>query len=292
MKVGQTADQAWLGLLKNILDNGSLTRPRGLLCREILANTTCVDMNFPVTTCRPKLGYKFMVAEAWWILSGKNDVQSIRPYSSHIASFSNDGIRFDGAYGPRIVDQLRFVIDTLSTDPDSRQAVIEIWRPNPRPSRDIPCTLTVQFMVRDGKLCCFDTMRSSDAWLGWCYDVYNFACLSTYVVLCLRQCCPFSFKNLQLGNLYLTAGSQHLYVNPVIDGATNIPYLYDDVLEVMGDCDFGTGNPSHPLSRMYRTIDLAEFSQPDRFIFHLECLKDRAFSTQSDWLHDLMEVGK
>lgn len=46
-------------------------------------------------------------------------------------------------------------------------------------------------------------MRSSDAWLGWVYDVHNFSCISAFIALHL--------KGVELGALFLTAGSQHLY---------------------------------------------------------------------------------
>lgn len=232
------ANQVWINLLKKIYETGEEVRPRGLLCKEILANTSVVDMNQPVVTSRPKLGHRFLAAEAWWILSGRNDVESIKTYSPHITSFSNDGLRFDGAYGPRIVDQLRYVVDTLWEDPESRQAVIEIWRPNPRPSKDIPCTIALQWVIRGGKLHCFDTMRSSDAWLGWPYDVFNFSMLSAYIALMLRDRSrkdPLVRARTapSLGNLHLTAGSQHLYVNPKQDGAINIPYAIQDVEAVL-----------------------------------------------------------
>ena len=43
-----------------------------------------------------------------------------------IAKFSDDGIMFRGAYGPKVVEQLGYVTQNLLSDPDSRQAVINI----------------------------------------------------------------------------------------------------------------------------------------------------------------------
>jgi len=284
---GPTANAAWLGLLRDVYDWGAEVKPRGLTCREILANTSVVDMNYPIVTARPKLGYKFLTAEAWWILTGRNDVESIKPYSPHIASFSNDGVRFDGAYGPRIIDQLRFIVDTLEGDWESRQAVLEIWRPNPRPSKDIPCTVSVQWMVRrhvDGagletfRLHCFDTMRSSDTWLGWPYDVFNFSMLSAYVALMLRDRVRARNKdhaayelvrpleNLRLGSLHLTAASQHLYVHPKQDGATNIPYSLDDVANALA------GDTHKPAS--YSPVNLDEYEKASDLLLHLSYCKD------------------
>jgi thymidylate synthase len=162
-------------------------------------------MEWPVVTVKEReLGYKFMAAEAAWILSGDNRVRSIRPYSKAISNFSDDGHFFHGAYGPMIRDQLHFVIDALNADKDTRQAVMTIWRPNPRPSKDIPCTVSVQFLIRDGLLHVVDTMRSSDLWLGWPYDIFNFSMLARYVICHLKQ-------KPELGVIVLQAGSAHLY---------------------------------------------------------------------------------
>lgn len=290
---GANANDAWLSLIRRIYESGAEARPRNLRIKEIVCNTTRVDMRTPVVSVkRRKLGFRFLAAEAWWILTGRNDVASIEPYSPHIASFSNDGYRFDGAYGPRIVDQLRYIVDTLTRDPDSRQAVIEIWRPNPRDSKDVPCTLSIQWLIRNGKLHCVDTMRSSDAWLGWPYDTFNFSMLSAYVALLLRErghkeegCSSQSkvLSNLQLGTLWLTAGSSHLYVNPIEDGATNVPYSLVDVQGVLEvdrlrhdrshDCNEGC--PCRDPFIQYAPLNLDEFDGPSHLIKHLEACKDR-----------------
>jgi thymidylate synthase len=148
-----------------------------------------------------------MMAEAWWILTGQNKLETIQRYSKQIKEFSDDGIFFMGAYGPKVVDQLPYILDSLVKDPSSRQAVLSIWRERPRSSRDIPCTLTLQFFIRDSRLHCCANMRSSDIWLGWPYDVFNFSMISKYLVELLNK----DEELISLGNLYFTAGSQHLY---------------------------------------------------------------------------------
>ena len=298
-----SANHAWLNLISDVVHNGELVRPRGLLCKEILAKTSVVDMSRCVTTARPRIGYRWMAASAWHILTGRNDVASLAPHSSSISSFSNDGVRMDGAYGPRVVDQLRYVVDALWEDWQTRQAVIEIWRPNPRPSRDIPCTLAVQWMVRprecDGEtiyeLHCFDYMRSSDAWLGIPYDWFDFSMLSAYVALMLRdrgrhyydvgplQLIALSSESaevaskVQLGLLHLTAASQHIYVNPAQDGATNIPYSEQDVLDSLGSTE---------VPRSYEPLNLDEFKHSNELVQHLEALKyGRGLGTIS-WMRE------
>jgi thymidylate synthase len=200
-----STNNQWLRALKECLEHGNIVSPRGQTIKELLAYQTSMAMEYPVVTVsKRKLGYKFMAAEAAWILSGDNRVKTIEQFSKAIISFSDDGYFYHGAYGPMIRDQLHYVIDALNSDPSTRQAVLTIWRPNPRPSKDIPCTVSIQFLIRDGLLHVVDTMRSSDLWLGWPYDIFNFSMLARYVICHLKQ-------KPSLGLLILQAGSMHLY---------------------------------------------------------------------------------
>lgn len=201
----------WVKLVNDVYNSDKISNPRNLEIKELLNYHTCVDMNYPILTIpERKLGYKFMFREAWWIMDGRNNVEDIKDYSKVISSFSNDGFHYDGAYGPRVVDQIRYIIDSFEIDINTRQAILTIWRANPRVSKDIPCTVSIQWLIRDNTIYCIDTMRSSDIWLGWPYDIQNFTMLTGYIMLLLRE---RGINNLRLGNIYLNAGSQHLYSN-------------------------------------------------------------------------------
>ena len=154
-----------------------------------------------------------MFGEAAWMLRGKNDVYSVRKYVDGVKRFSDDGVTFYGAYGPKILTQWSYVVETLRNDNDSRQAVINIWRENPRSSKDIPCTLSLQFMLREAHditwLHTIASMRSNDAWLGTPYDTFNFSAISFYIVCWLN----FHGIKCKLGELNIQAGSRHIYHN-------------------------------------------------------------------------------
>jgi len=240
-----TTNMNWQGLLDTIMHNGDVISPRGKKTKELMGFKSMINMNQPVITIKERnLGYKFMAAEAAWIMAGDNRVSTIAPFSKQISNFSDDGLLFFGAYGPRIRDQLSHVVQSLLGDPDSRQAVITIWRPNPRASRDIPCTISCQFMIRYGMIHCFMNMRSSDAWLGVPYDWFNFSMLSAGVALMLRQ----KGMTVELGTLHFYAASQHLYeenwkmVEPCLSG------------EILGD---------------YAPLNLSEFNDYDHLVHHL-----------------------
>jgi thymidylate synthase len=209
MKPTKTATNAWLDLIAKIMASGQEHKPRNLPIREVIGNQVRFDMKHPIVLTKARnLNYKFMAAEAWWMLSGRNDTASIGEYCKAILKFSDDGKTFFGAYGPKIVSQIDYVISKLKQDPESRQAVINIWRENPPETKDTPCTISAQWLIRNDELHCIDTMRSNDAWLGFPYDVFNFSMLSWHIANELRKS---GFNLLELGTFTLNAGSHHLY---------------------------------------------------------------------------------
>lgn len=204
----QDFSRTWLDTLQDILANGHEVAPRGKLTKEIPQRTLVVDTRRPVLTVPERsLSYRFMAAEAYWILSGDDQVATIAPYNSRIKDFSDDGITFFGAYGPKIRDQLPYVVAKLLEDRDSRQAGLTIWRESPPPTKDVPCTVAIFFGIRNDCLNCHVFMRSSDVWLGVPYDVFTFSMLTHLVCGLLNE----SLASVQPGQLYLTAASSHLY---------------------------------------------------------------------------------
>jgi thymidylate synthase len=254
-----TANGSWISALINIAQHGHVASPRGMKIHEILAFKTVVPMISPVITIKERnLGYRFMAAEAWWMLSGRNDVKSISPYSKDIVNYSDDGDKFFGAYGPKIVDQLQYVLSVLEIDPDSRQAVINIWRENPPSSKDIPCTLSFQFLIRKNVLHCVASMRSSDIWLGHPYDIFNFSALSFLILLHLNHVrSAVRVPLLTLGDLHLTCGSKHLYDRN-----------YDAAMEILTKY-----NPKDEVDRVI-VFNQSKYGTPAEFIKDLKNAAD------------------
>jgi len=204
-----TLDSEWLRTYHAVKDFGHEVSPRGLRVKELLHHAVRVSMFYPVLTVpERRLGYRFMAAEALWIVTGRDQLSDLTPYSKRMEEFSDDGETLTGAYGPRILEQLGYVVDRLVEDRDTRQATLTIWRPNPSRSKDIPCTVAMDFKIRNGQLHTQVFMRSSDVWLGLPYDVFSFTCVSYLVVATLRQT---AYPDLEPGTLYLTAASSHVY---------------------------------------------------------------------------------
>jgi len=263
-------NKAWLAKTREVLEDGISQDVRGTRSVELINSTISVDMTKPILTVKDRdLGYRFMFAEAEWILNGKNDVASIEPYSPIIKNFSDDGIWFQGAYGPKLVDQLSYVVDSLTSDLGTRQAVATIWSRNPRASKDHSCTVSIQWLIRHGKLHCIDTMRSSDIWLGVPYDVFNFSMYSAYIALVLRS----KGVDVDLGTLHLNAGSQHLYSNNFVAAANIADRL-----------------PKEPSVKAfdYAPFSLDGFSRPSDLVDYLGRAKDIVIEP-SEWLYSSID---
>jgi thymidylate synthase len=176
---GNSFGYLWDQLLREIIKNGVTVSPRDkptIELRDVTLHLTNSIANILVCDVR-RPSHRFMVAEWLWIFFGHDDVATIAAYAPVISQFSDDGKRFSGAYGPPVKDRWPHLVRLLKRDPNTRQAVIPIYRPVAEDSKDVPCTLTLQFLLRDGRLHTTASMRSSDVWLGLPYDVFNFTML-------------------------------------------------------------------------------------------------------------------
>jgi thymidylate synthase len=201
----------WLNLISDVYRLGEEVSPRGMPTKELHQHTIVVDMMRPVLTIKQRaLNYRFMAAEAYWILTGDDRVEEVSRYNKHMSNFSDDGVRLYGAYGPPFRDQLNYVIHTLISDNDSRRAGLTLWRQNPEPSKDIPCTVSLFWGIRQGAVNAHVFMRSNDVWLGTPYDVFSFSMMSYLVCAWFNELNPLPWA-LKPGKLYLTAASSHLY---------------------------------------------------------------------------------
>lgn len=193
----------WLNQLSQVERDGQLIGPRGYLTSEVLATRFDVDsMSSLLDVAQRKLNFRFAVAEWIWMMFGHAAVGPIAQYNSIMKNFSDDGVWLTGAYGPHICAQQWKILRKLTDDPDTRQAVIDIPRPPVYTTKDEPCTLSLQYLLRDGRLNCIATMRSSDMWLGIPYDVYTFSMI---------QNCFAGVLGVPRGWLRVNSGSLHLY---------------------------------------------------------------------------------
>ena len=203
------ANEAWEAQIRRLLNPPVSTRyfdsaPRGINCREIIGDSVTFDMKYPVVdNPKRKLSYDFMKAEARWIVAGSNDLSFHPEIYKKLLPYSDNGYTMAGAYGPMIMQQRDYVVDQLKKE-DTRQAALTIWKPNPAPSRDIPCTLAMQFLIRENFIYTIVSMRSSDAWMGLPYDMYSFTAVTRHIAELVDP-------GLLLASCTINMGSSHLY---------------------------------------------------------------------------------
>jgi thymidylate synthase len=206
-----SANELFATVCREVVAQGRRSAPRGMATTEVLGVHLClteprrrfVDVP-PVRVLNPA----FAVAEALWILSGSDDPW-IFTYNRSLEQYADAG-RLQGAYGPRMrhwrgeVDQLDHVRQLLTRDPDSRQAVIQLYDPqrDTQGHRDVPCTLNYRFFVRGGRLEMHTTMRSNDVWLGLPYDVFTATMLHELMA---------GWLGAELGTYHHHVDSLHLY---------------------------------------------------------------------------------
>lgn len=200
---------------------GDTVSPRGMATMEVLGAHLCltqprrrfVDAS-PVRILNPA----FAVAEALWILSG-SDADWIFQYNRRLRRYTDDGV-LRGAYGPRMrrwagIDQLDSVRQLLGRDPDSRQAVVQLYDPqrDTRGHRDVPCTLGYRFYLRRGLLHMHTTMRSQDLWLGFPYDIFTATLIQELLA---------GWLDVGVGEYHHHVDSLHLYAEH-LDAAAHLP---------------------------------------------------------------------
>lgn len=156
----------------------------------------------------------YAAGELFWYLSGSSDGEFIKHYAPSYDRFLEEDGNANGAYGVRWEEHggLHTLVRLIEQNPNTRQGILAMWSPRDLPSaynrdkRDIPCTLSLQFFVREKTLYCICTMRSNDVWLGLPNDVFAF---------CQLQCLIAEYLGLKIGWYRHQVGSMHLYMRNV-----------------------------------------------------------------------------
>ncbi len=160
-----------------------------------------------VTNKYRKMPMRYAVGELAWYLSGSNRVTDIAQFAKKWAEISDDGLTNNSAYGHRILtrfgfDQWEYVKNLIRKDPNTRQAVIHIKDASNVPTKDTPCTVYLQFFLRNNRLNLSVHMRSNDIWMGVPYDMFSFCFLQMKMAMEL---------GVEIGEYTHYAGSLHLY---------------------------------------------------------------------------------
>ena len=160
------------------------------------------------STARP-LNTAYLLGNTVWTFLGSNKVSQIAFYNRRGWDFTDDQETVAAAPGKRIFqsdigDQFSATAEILKTDSTSRRAVISIFTPEDTGSahRDCSCLLTIQFLIRQGKLICVAGMRSQSIAMVFPYDAF--------LLTMLHEAMSVS-TGFELGPLILHYGSLHYY---------------------------------------------------------------------------------
>ena len=210
--------EAYVDLCKQIRDNTQhVSSPRGMKIKENLG------VQFRIINPRDRLprvaarnfSLAYFVAETLWYLNADDSTEWISYYAPFWSNISDNNKTANSAYGARIfkthprigngnIVQWDYVKEELRKDPDSRRAVIHIRTPSDSiiESKDVPCTLSLQFFIRENKLHLHVSMRSSDIILGLAYDVPAFTTIQEILA---------NELGVELGEYVHTSNSLHCY---------------------------------------------------------------------------------
>src|SRR5450759_1633406 len=149
------------------------------------------------------------LGELLWYLAGSHDVRFLSYYLPYYKEYSDDGKTLHGAYGQRMcskvgIRQIDNVINLLKKKSESRQAVIQLFDASDivEVHKGIPCTCTLQFLIRQRRLNMITNMRSNDAFLGLPHDIFAFTMLQEIIARTL---------GVEMGTYKHAVGSLHLY---------------------------------------------------------------------------------
>lgn len=207
------AGQLYRGLISDLCRAGQVVDPvesgsspsAGKQTFEFRGTTLILEdprASLVVTGARP-LNYGFAFGNFLNLLAGLDELPAILYYNPIAVKFSDDGQRLHGAYGPRINNQLQYVIALLRADPMTRRAAVTIFDPRDhRESKDIPCPLSMQFLVREKKLIMLTFFRSQNIVMLYPYDIVLFTLIHQFIAAQL---------GLGLGEHIQYCGSAHIY---------------------------------------------------------------------------------
>jgi thymidylate synthase len=210
----------YLELLRHVLEHGSEKGDRtGTGTRSVFGWQMRFDLadGFPLVTTK-KLHLRSIIHELLWFLRGETNVAYLRENKVTIWDewadaegelgpvYGKQWRRWNGGDGGEI-DQMRWVLDEIRRNPDSRRLVVSAWNVADLPRMALmPCHTLFQFHVADGRLSCQLYQRSGDVFLGVPFNIASYALLTHMVA---------QATGLQPGDFVHTLGDAHLYSNHV-----------------------------------------------------------------------------
>ena len=191
-----------MDLVQLVIDKGTPKKTRtGVDTISYFGAFYKVDLNngFPLLTTK-KMHWNSLLHEVLWYLSGEDHIRNLRKHTKIWDAWADEDGNLETAYGyywrhfPSAkknkngewvvteVDQIKYVIDEIGRNPNSRRLVVNTWEPgNATTSKLPPCHYTYAFNVNNGKLNCHLTQRSGDIALGIPFNLAAYALLTQII---------------------------------------------------------------------------------------------------------------
>ncbi len=206
---GETLDDVMRSIAEEILINGIQISPTKGECMELMGVVLEIENPRARFSRTETKGKPFSgLGELCWYLAETNELDFISYYLSKYKNFADGNIIY-GGYGPRLfnwkgINQVSQTINLLRNRPSSRKAVIQLFEADDliEDHNDVPCTCTLQFMIRNEKLHMITSMRSNDIILGLPHDVFSFTMLQEIIARSL---------SIEIGSYKHFVGSMHIY---------------------------------------------------------------------------------
>ncbi|MFZ4456968.1 MAG: thymidylate synthase [Bacteroidales bacterium] len=210
----------YLDLLQKVLDEGTRKEDRtgtgtiSLFGHQMRFN---LEEGFPMITTK-KLHLKSIVHELLWFLAGDTNVKYLQDNGVRIwnewADENGDLGHIYGFqwrswpdYNGGHIDQIKEIINTIRTNPDSRRIIVSAWNVADIPNMKLPpCHAFFQFYVADGRLSLQLYQRSADVFLGVPFNIASYALLLQMVA---------QVTGLKAGDFVHTFGDVHIYSNHI-----------------------------------------------------------------------------
>jgi thymidylate synthase len=169
------------------MEHGNVIRPRGQEVKELEDYQIILDPYERFTNFEARhMSFNYLAAEWAWYLGAdpfdtmiSDKAQMWRDIQQPDGSFfSNYGQYW---FGPQ--QGVRWVVEELTRDPDSRRAVIPMLNKDHlfAKNKDVVCTEAINFRIRNGALNMTVNMRSNDAVWGMTNDIACFSFLQELV---------------------------------------------------------------------------------------------------------------
>jgi thymidylate synthase len=210
--------QQYLDLLRHVLEHGTEKADRtGTGTRSVFGWQLRFDLaaGFPLVTTK-KLHLRSIVHELLWFLKGETNVAYLRDNKVTIWDewadehgelgpvYGKQWRRWSAADGSEI-DQIKWVVEEIKRNPDSRRLIVSAWNVADLPKMALmPCHALFQFYVADGRLSCQLYQRSADLFLGVPFNIASYALLTHMMA---------QATGLGVGDFIHTFGDAHIYSN-------------------------------------------------------------------------------